>query len=141
MVRAEQPTLVVSASLTLFLSSLANPRQHSPTASFDLLLPPMTHTQANTEQEFTIQPHPAKDNVPPPNFPGSDAEATPGLGGAPTLQHLHDPSRPENIMGGRGNAPHVPDNDKLQNLEQPKSREELRKLQASLNEEGAAGEL
>ncbi|BGP27067.1 hypothetical protein JCM10295v2_006029 [Rhodotorula toruloides] len=95
----------------------------------------------NTEQEFTIQPHPAKDNVSPPNFPGSDAEATPGLGGAPTLQHLHDPSRAENVFGGRGNAPHVPDNDKLQNLEQPKSREELRKLQASLNEEGAAGEL
>jgi hypothetical protein len=78
--------------------------------------------------------------VRPLNSPYTRADtAATGLGGAPTLQHLHDPSRPENIMGGRGNAPHVPNN--LQNLEQPKSREELKKLQASLNEEGAAGEL
>ncbi|BGP42834.1 hypothetical protein JCM10450v2_006950 [Rhodotorula kratochvilovae] len=91
------------------------------------------------EQEFKIQPHPAKSN-----FPGSDAEATPGLGGAPNLAHLHQ----QDALGGRGGNPHITD----AKLEQPKSHDELQRLQAQLNDraaesrpgssmEGSAGEL
>ncbi|GAA5836972.1 hypothetical protein JCM9279_007721 [Rhodotorula babjevae] len=92
------------------------------------------------DSEFKIQPHPAKSN-----FPGSDAEATPGLGSAPNLAHLHD-----NPLGGRGDNPHVTG----AKLEEPKSRDELKSLQAQLNDnsgaeqsrpgssmEGSAGEL
>lgn len=70
-----------------------------------------------------------------------DADA--GLGGAPNLAHLHE----GNPLGGRGANPHVTD----AKLEQPKSRDELRSLQAQLNDdapsrpgssmEGSAGEL
>jgi len=68
-----------------------------------------------------------------------------GLGSAPNLAHLHD-----NPLGGRGGNPHVTG----AKLEEPKSRDELKSLQAQLNDnsgaeqsrpgssmEGSAGEL
>ncbi|GAA6052171.1 hypothetical protein JCM3770_001253 [Rhodotorula araucariae] len=79
------------------------------------------------EQQFHTLPHPAKNN-----FPGSDAEATPGLGGAPNLAHLHQQA--QDVLGGRGGNPHITD----ANLEPPKSREELQRLQAQLNDDNAA---
>ncbi|KAK4057425.1 hypothetical protein OIO90_001494 [Microbotryomycetes sp. JL221] len=80
------------------------------------------------EQQFTIQPHPAKDNVPPSRFKGDDAEQTPGLGGAPTLGHLHQ----QDPTGGK--QPYVPSQDLANNLEKPLSREELQAKQQQLNE-------
>lgn len=70
-----------------------------------------------SEQSFTIQPHPAKDNVPP-------TETTPGLGSAPTLQNPH-----------QAKPPHVPSQAIAESLEKPKTREELQALQAKLNKE------
>ncbi|KDE06499.1 hypothetical protein MVLG_03151 [Microbotryum lychnidis-dioicae p1A1 Lamole] len=83
---------------------------------------------SNQEQEFKIQPHPTKDNI-APSFPGSDAEGTAGLGGAPNLAHLHKAQDPTQARG-----PHVPKDEIAMKLEQPKSREELQALAKSLNE-------
>ncbi|BGP19392.1 hypothetical protein JCM10213_000629 [Rhodosporidiobolus nylandii] len=80
--------------------------------------------QQAEEQRFSIQPHPAKDNI----DRSKEVEATPGFGAAPTLG-----GKEANAYGGRGNQPHVMSDDIAQGLEQPKSREELQKLQAELN--------
>ncbi|SCV69369.1 BQ2448_2389 [Microbotryum intermedium] len=80
------------------------------------------------EQEFKIQPHPAKDNI-APSFPGSDAEGTAGLGGSPNLAHLHKAQDPTQAKG-----PHIPSEEVAKGLEQPKSREDLQGLAKSLNE-------
>jgi len=69
-----------------------------------------------------IRPHPAKSN-----FPGSETEATPGLGGAPNLSHLH-----ENATQAK--QPHVISKEVAEGLEKPKSREELQALGKKLNE-------
>ncbi|EIW75962.1 hypothetical protein CONPUDRAFT_111803 [Coniophora puteana RWD-64-598 SS2] len=71
------------------------------------------------EQQFTIQPHPAKTNNPSdlvdPPQPGA------GLNSNPEMQAHH------------ARQPHVPSQDILNSLEQPKSREELRARQEELN--------
>ncbi|GAA5901714.1 hypothetical protein JCM5296_005387 [Sporobolomyces johnsonii] len=90
----------------------------------------MSTNHNSEEQQFTIQPHPAKDNYAP--FPGSDAEATPGLGSAPNLAHLHQAQ--QDPTGGRGSNPHIISQETAEGLEQPKSREELQALSAKLNE-------
>ncbi|GAA6013250.1 hypothetical protein JCM10207_000832 [Rhodosporidiobolus poonsookiae] len=82
--------------------------------------------QNQEEQQFNILPHPAKSN-----FPGSETEATTGLGGAPTLGELHQNA--PSAFGGRGDKPHIISQDIAQGLEAPKSREELRKLQEEIN--------
>ncbi|GAA5986629.1 hypothetical protein JCM11641_005170 [Rhodosporidiobolus odoratus] len=82
--------------------------------------------QNSEEQQFSIQPHPAKDNYDPSQF----VEPTPGLGSAPTLQGGKEAS----AYGGRGGAPHVISSEVAEGLEPPKSREELQALSAKLNE-------
>ncbi|GAA5880848.1 hypothetical protein JCM16303_005143 [Sporobolomyces ruberrimus] len=87
----------------------------------------------NKEQQFSIQPIEHNNGAinEPGNqgFPGSKAESTAGLGGAPNLAHLHK----EDPMGGRGDQPHVISDEVAKGLEQPKSKEELKSLSASLN--------
>ncbi|GAA5995585.1 uncharacterized protein JCM10292_005266 [Rhodotorula paludigena] len=75
----------------------------------------------DNEQQFKIQPH----------FPGSDAESTPGLGSAPNLAHLHQ----QDPTGGRGANPHIVDEKTASSLGPPKSRDELQRIQAQLNDE------
>ncbi|GAA5886429.1 hypothetical protein JCM6882_001636 [Rhodosporidiobolus microsporus] len=77
--------------------------------------------QNQEEQQFSILPHPAKDNNP-------TQETTPGLGSAPTLDGN------AGVFGARGDKPHIVSEDLLKGLEEPKSREELQALQAKLNE-------
>ncbi|KAM0749485.1 hypothetical protein T439DRAFT_327172 [Meredithblackwellia eburnea MCA 4105] len=81
------------------------------------------------EQQFTIQPHPAKTNNPADLVSGGNAESTPGLGGAPNLAHLHQ----GNPLEGKG-GPHVVSKEIAEGLEKPKTREELQALAAKLNE-------
>ncbi|GAA5840129.1 hypothetical protein JCM5353_008518 [Sporobolomyces roseus] len=85
------------------------------------------------EQSFTTQPFPHNNgHINEPGnqgFPGSKAEETAGLGGAPNLAHLHK----ENPMGGRGDQPHIVSNEIAQGLEKPKSKEELQEMSAKLN--------
>ncbi|GAA5982306.1 hypothetical protein JCM5350_006136 [Sporobolomyces pararoseus] len=87
----------------------------------------------NNEQTFTTQPIEHNNGAinEPGNqgFPGSKAEATTGLGGAPNLAHLHK----GNPLGGRGDQPHVMSDEIAQGLEKPKSKEELQSLSAKLN--------
>lgn len=65
-------------------------------------------------------PHPAKDNTAP-------TETTPGLGSAPNLSHLQQ-ANPFTAKGPHQVAPEV-----AKGLEEPKTREELQKLQEELN--------
>lgn len=82
------------------------------------------------DKSFNILPHPHKGAQNTPSFPGSDAEQTSGLGGAPNLEHLHKAQA--DITGGKG--PHIPDQSIAEGLEKPKTREELEALSKSLNE-------
>ncbi|KAF8802358.1 hypothetical protein BYT27DRAFT_7196780 [Phlegmacium glaucopus] len=68
----------------------------------------------NTEQSFSIQPHPAKTNDP------ADLQPSGGL-------------RQGNAMDAfYARGPHVPSEDILKNLPEPLSREELQAKQAAL---------
>ncbi|GAA6030916.1 hypothetical protein JCM8097_008934 [Rhodosporidiobolus ruineniae] len=87
------------------------------------------HEQQQEEQSFTIQPHPHSNGH--QNFPGSQTEATPGLGSAPTLADLHNQSA--SAFGTRGDNPHVISSEVAAGLEPPASREELQARQAELN--------
>ncbi|KAK0495671.1 hypothetical protein EDD18DRAFT_1354178 [Armillaria luteobubalina] len=70
------------------------------------------------ESTFSIQPHPAKTNDP------SDLNPPTQGGGL----------RSDPVMGAHhAKGPHIPKQDILNSLEQPLSREELRKRQAELN--------
>ncbi|KAL8276508.1 hypothetical protein RQP46_011109 [Phenoliferia psychrophenolica] len=75
------------------------------------------------EQQFTIQPHPAKDNVAP-------SETTGGLGSAPNLSHL--PKGPADTATSKG--PHVPSAEIASQLEKPKTREELQAMKDSFTD-------
>ncbi|KAG7440474.1 uncharacterized protein BT62DRAFT_938009 [Guyanagaster necrorhizus] len=69
------------------------------------------------EARFSIQPHPAKTNDP------SDLNQPAGGG-----------LRSDPVVGAHhARDPHIPKQDVLNSLEQPLSREELRKRQAELN--------
>ncbi|KAL0958815.1 hypothetical protein HGRIS_014134 [Hohenbuehelia grisea] len=70
---------------------------------------------ASNDPTFSIQPHPAKSNDP------ADLKGGNSYGSGAGMQ----------AHNARG--PHVPNQDLLNNLEQPLSREELRKRQAELN--------
>lgn len=76
-------------------------------------------------------------NNPTERFKGDDAEATPGLGSAPNLSHLHKQQQQQQQSGGdptQARGPHVPSQDIAASLEAPKSREELQAASAKLNE-------
>jgi len=77
-----------------------------------------TTPMSEKEQQFTIQPHPAKDNVPP------QLGAGPNNGLEPNFAAL-------NARGG----PYIPTQDQLNSLEAPLSREELVKRTSELNKE------
>ncbi|POY74738.1 hypothetical protein BMF94_2214 [Rhodotorula taiwanensis] len=82
------------------------------------------------EQQFSIQPHPATSNDP------ADIERQHGgLGGAPTLQHLQGAQA--SPFGGRGDQPHIPNQDMLNNLEEPMNRDQLHARQEELNKPGS----
>lgn len=54
----------------------------------------------NQEQEFSILPHPARDNVKPPTESADDIEQRHGgLGGAPNLAHLKQAAN--DVTGGQ----------------------------------------
>ncbi|KAH9975472.1 hypothetical protein BGW80DRAFT_1297253 [Lactifluus volemus] len=76
---------------------------------------------ASREQQFSIQPHPAKSNNP--------ADLTAGDGPQPGCG-LDSQSGAE-IFHARG--PHIPSEDIVKNLEQPQTREELHARAAELN--------
>ncbi|WVQ94194.1 hypothetical protein IAU59_001272 [Kwoniella sp. CBS 9459] len=78
----------------------------------------MTGDKKEQEQSFNILPHPAKTNNP------SDLNSEPGEQGG--LQ-----SASANAYNARG--PHIPSEQTMQGLEQPKSREELKAEAAKLN--------
>ncbi|KAI0683276.1 hypothetical protein BC835DRAFT_1296446 [Cytidiella melzeri] len=70
------------------------------------------------EQQFSIQPHPAQTNNPrdlEPPQPGG------GLNSNPEMQAFHTP------------GPYVPSPSLMQNVEKPKTREELKARSAELN--------
>ncbi|KAJ7040703.1 hypothetical protein C8F04DRAFT_948235 [Mycena alexandri] len=69
------------------------------------------------EQQFSIQPHPAKSNDPADLQPPQ----TGGLASNPNEQAFH------------ARDPHVPSQQVMAGLEQPASREELQARQAELN--------
>ncbi|KAG7536006.1 hypothetical protein FFLO_03526 [Filobasidium floriforme] len=88
----------------------------------------MSEDKKNDEQSFTIQPHPAKDNHP-----------TPTSGNGNGLQQQDDPEQSGGLRASNPNAmagagPVILDNATANNLEQPKSREELKAAAASLNQ-------
>jgi len=66
------------------------------------------------EQQFTIQPHPAKDNNPASLQPGNGSQLAPGVTSAP--------------------GPQVLSNETANSLEQPLSHEELQKRANELNQ-------
>ncbi|KAI0821468.1 hypothetical protein BC629DRAFT_1461213 [Irpex lacteus] len=72
------------------------------------------------EQQFSIQPHPARTNDPrdlePPQVGG-------GLNSNPEQQAFHTP------------GPYIPKQELTQNLEKPKGRDELRARSAELNKD------
>ncbi|WFD44115.1 hypothetical protein MPSI1_002780 [Malassezia psittaci] len=69
---------------------------------------------SDATEQFSIQPHPAKSNNPnaDPNV-GGDRQLGSGVPSGPGIQ--------------------IPDKDTAQNLEQPRSKEELEKRTAELN--------
>ncbi|KAJ7176683.1 hypothetical protein C8R46DRAFT_1213270 [Mycena filopes] len=71
------------------------------------------------EQQFSIQPHPAKSNDPADLQPPQ----TGGLASNPNEQAFH------------ARDPHVPSQQVMAGLEQPASREELKARQAELNKD------
>ncbi|KAI0266384.1 hypothetical protein BC834DRAFT_874326 [Gloeopeniophorella convolvens] len=83
------------------------------------LAPKHDQTSSSQEQQYSIQPHPAKTNDP------ADLTEGPQLGGGLN-------SNPEaGAFHARG--PYVPPRDLTDGLEQPQSREELRARSADLN--------
>ncbi|KAI0087149.1 hypothetical protein BDY19DRAFT_995227 [Irpex rosettiformis] len=79
-----------------------------------------SHKSSEGEQQFTIQPHPAKTNDPrdlePPQLGG-------GLNSNPKQQAFNTP------------GPYIPKQDLLQGVEQPLSRDELKAKSAELNKD------
>ncbi|KDQ23291.1 hypothetical protein PLEOSDRAFT_1090794 [Pleurotus ostreatus PC15] len=71
--------------------------------------------QGSKEQQFTIQPHPAKTNDPNDLKPSDGFLANAG------------------IAAHHATGPQIPNQETLNSLEQPLSREELQKRQAELN--------
>ncbi|KAF7419414.1 hypothetical protein PC9H_002004 [Pleurotus ostreatus] len=71
--------------------------------------------QGSKEQQFTIQPHPAKTNDPNDLKPSVGFLANAG------------------IAAHHATGPQIPNQEILNSLEQPLSREELQKRQAELN--------
>lgn len=93
---------------------------------------------------------PRPPSAPPLASACSRISAPSGLGSAPNLAHLHQ----QDPTGGRGANPHIVDEKTASSLGPPKSRDELQRIQAQLNDderpqmsrpnssmEGNAGEL
>ncbi|KAI0002472.1 hypothetical protein BJV74DRAFT_765382 [Russula compacta] len=78
-----------------------------------------SHHQQPSEQLYSIQPHPAKTNDP------ADLAGDPQSGRGLTSQ--------AGVGVFNAREPHIPSKDILDNVEQPKSREELRARAAELN--------